>query len=111
MNDMNYFICYVQYVMCYLENDMCDDACYPHGMTFLIRFGKSTNLIFHNSYRLERDLINHACNWCVIPYTYTLYKCGLIPYNSLLLGAGRGDARVYETMLKLSRRGAFIRTW
>ena len=111
MNDMNYFICYVQYVMCYLENDMCDDACYPHGMTFLIRFSKSTDLTFYISYRYERAILNNVCMWCVLAYTRSYYKCVLIPYNSLLLGAGRGDARVYETMLKLSRRGAFIRTW
>ena len=49
-NDM----CYVYDVMCYMQNDMCyawdviccvqydkyDDACYSHGMTFLIQIWK-----------------------------------------------------------------------
>ena len=36
-NDMNYVIWYLQYVLCCLQNDKYDDACYSHGMTFLIR--------------------------------------------------------------------------
>ena len=32
-NDM----CYVYYVMCCVQYDMYDDACYSHGMTFLIQ--------------------------------------------------------------------------
>ena len=47
---MNNDMCYVKYVMCCLQNDMYDDACYSLSMTFLIRFGKSTDLTFDNSY-------------------------------------------------------------
>ena len=47
---MQYVMYYIQYVMCCVQNDIYDDACNAHSMTFLIRFGKSTNLTFHNSY-------------------------------------------------------------
>ena len=57
-NQLKYDMCYMEYVMCYMQYGMCfvqydtyDDACYSHGMTFLIDFGKSTDLTFHNSYR------------------------------------------------------------
>ena len=33
---MQYIMCYVQDVMCYVQYDKFDDACYSHGMTFLI---------------------------------------------------------------------------
>ena len=43
-NDMKNVMCYMQYVMCYVHDFMCcvqydtyDDACYSHGMTFLIQ--------------------------------------------------------------------------
>ena len=53
-NDM----CYVYDVMCYMQNDMCyawdviccvqydkyDDACYSHGMNFLIQIWKAHSL-------------------------------------------------------------------
>ena len=90
---------------------MYDDACYSHSMTFLIQFGKSTDLTFHNSYYQERALINHAYPWCVFAYTHTQYKCVLIPYNSLLYVQMLVNARAYETTLKLSGRGAFIQAW
>ena len=42
-NDMQNAMCYMQYVMCYVQDVMCcvqydkyDDACYSHGMTYLI---------------------------------------------------------------------------
>ena len=61
MNEMKNVMCYIQYVMCYVQDVMCclqydkyDDACYSHGMIFLIqmrkvhsvsksKFGKLTN--------------------------------------------------------------------
>ena len=46
-NDMKDVICYMQYVMCFVQYDTYDEACYSHGMTFLIQFGKSPN--FPNS--------------------------------------------------------------
>ena len=48
MNDMKNVMCYIKYVICYLQDVMCcvqydkyDDACYSHGMTFLIRIWKA----------------------------------------------------------------------
>ena len=46
-NDMKNVMCYMQYVMCFVQDVMCcvqydkyDDACYSHGMTFLIQIRK-----------------------------------------------------------------------
>ena len=43
MNDMNNVMCYMNYDMCYVYAVVCcvqnvkyDDACYSHGITFLI---------------------------------------------------------------------------
>ena len=79
--------------MCCVPNDMYYDACYTHSISFLIKFEKYIDLTFHNSYRQERSLFNHACPWCVLAYTHTQYKCVLIPYNSLLLGAGAAGSQ------------------
>ena len=73
--------------MCCLQNDMYDDACYSRSTTFLIQFCNTTHLTFRNLYCLKRDLLNHAYPWCALAYTFTYYKCVLITYNSLLLGA------------------------
>ena len=50
-NDMQNAMCYMQYVMCYVQDVMCcvkydkyDDACYSHGMTFLIQIWKIHSL-------------------------------------------------------------------
>ena len=46
-NDMKKVMCCMQYVICYMQDGMCclqynkyDDACYSHGMTFLIQIWK-----------------------------------------------------------------------
>ena len=88
-----------------MQNDMYDYICYSHSMTFLIRFCKFIVLTFHNSYRQERARLNHACPWCVLSYTHTQYKCVLIPYNSLLLGAGAGECQSLRDYAEV------IRTW
>ena len=50
INDMNNVMCYINYDMCYVYAVVCcvqnvkyDDACYSHGITFLIKFGKLIN--------------------------------------------------------------------
>ena len=50
-NDMKNVTCYMQYVMCYVldvmwcvQYDKYDDACYSHGMTFLIQILKVHSL-------------------------------------------------------------------
>ena len=79
---MNYNIYYVKYVMCCLQNDKFDDACYTHGITFEIKilhvhwlswslFGKSTDLTFHKSCCKERSILTYACPFCVLSYTHT----------------------------------------
>ena len=45
------FACYMKYVICCVQYEKNDDACYSHSMIFLIRFVKSTDLTFHNSCR------------------------------------------------------------
>ena len=40
---MQYVMCSVQDVMCCVQYDMYDDACYSHGLTFLIKIGKLTD--------------------------------------------------------------------
>ena len=37
MGWLQYVMCYVQDVMCCVQYDKYDDACYSHGMTFLIQ--------------------------------------------------------------------------
>ena len=95
--------------MCSVQYDTYDDACYSLRMTFLIKFGKSTDfsnqnlagpltfliqigmftdLTSHKSRCYERSILTNACSWCVLSYTHTLYKCVLIPYNSMFLGEG-----------------------
>ena len=59
----------MKYVMCFMKYEKNDDACYSHSMTYLIRFGKSTDLSLHNIYHKERALLKHACPWCVLAYT------------------------------------------
>ena len=51
MNDMKNVMCYMQYVLCYVKDvmwcvqyDKYDDACYSHGMTFLIQIWKAHSL-------------------------------------------------------------------
>ena len=51
MNDMknvmcyrNYDMCYVYAVMCCVQNVKYDDACYSHGITFLIQICKAHTL-------------------------------------------------------------------
>ena len=65
MCDMQYVMCYMQYFMCCVQYDMYDDACYSHGMTFLIRFGKSTDLTFI-THIIRREL-------CLVMYVLGVY--------------------------------------
>ena len=51
MNDMNKYMCHMNYDMCYVYVVVCcvqnvkyDDACYSHGITFLIKIWKANNL-------------------------------------------------------------------
>ena len=51
MNDMNNVMCYMNYDMCYVYAVVCcvqnvkyDDACYSHGITFLIQVLKAHKL-------------------------------------------------------------------
>ena len=51
INDMNNVMCYMNYDMCYVYVVVCcvqnvkyDDACYSHGITFLIQILKSPKL-------------------------------------------------------------------
>ena len=51
MNDMNnvmfyikYDMCYVYVVVCCVQNVKYDDACYSHGITFLIQIRKGHKL-------------------------------------------------------------------
>ena len=51
MNDMNNVMCYMNYDMCYVYDVVCcvqnvkyDDACYSHGITFLIQIWKAHKL-------------------------------------------------------------------
>ena len=37
MNDMNNIMCYVYAIVCCVKNVKYDDACYFHGITFLIQ--------------------------------------------------------------------------
>ena len=39
-NNMDSFMFYMKYVMCCVQYDKYDDACYSHGMTFLIQIWK-----------------------------------------------------------------------
>ena len=51
INDMNNFMCYMNYDMCFLYVVLCcaqnckyDGACYSHGITFLIQIWKTHKL-------------------------------------------------------------------
>ena len=51
MNDMNNITCYMNYdmsyvyaVVCCVQNVKYDDACYSHGITFLIQIWKAHSL-------------------------------------------------------------------
>ena len=51
INDMNNVMCYMNYDMCYVYAVVCcvqnvkyDDACYSHGITFLIQIFKAHKL-------------------------------------------------------------------
>ena len=51
MNDLNNVMCYMNYDMCYVYAVVCcvqnvkyDDACYSHGITFLIQICKAHTL-------------------------------------------------------------------
>ena len=70
MNDMNNIMCYRNYdiccvyaIMCCVQNVKYYDACYYHGITFLIQI------------------------WCVLEYTHTKFKFLLTLFNYKLLGA------------------------
>ena len=93
--------------MCCVQYDTYYDACYSHGMTFLIQFGKSTDLTFHKSCCFGRVILTHACPWCVLAHTHTQYKCVLIPYKYLLLGAGTGGRQILRYDIAATRTWIF----
>ena len=78
--------------MCRVQYDTYDDACYSHGMTFLIQFekftdfpnqnlagpltfliqiGMFTDLTSHKSRCYERSILTNACTLCAVAYDHS----------------------------------------
>ena len=84
----------MKYVMCCVQYEKNDNA---------YDWASPSDLTFHNSYCQERAILNHACPWCVLVYTHTQYKCVLIRYKSLLLGAGAGGRQSLRDYIEAIR--------
>ena len=52
MFNMQYFMCSVQDVVCFVQYDKYDDECYSHGITFLIQIWKVHSLLYSQFYNV-----------------------------------------------------------